>query len=86
MRSLQDADDTAIHHVENVNARKKIAFIDDYVCDLYEQLLDQQGISDQEYDEDAVRAAITHPSGTEVVLNFPPFYIRAVLQDIVAAE
>lgn len=82
MRSLHGASDIDSHHVENISARKKIAFVDDYLCDLYEELLDQQGI-DQEFDEEAVRKAITHPSGTEVVLEHGPFLLRAVLQEVV---
>lgn len=81
MQSLNDPGDKAPHIVENVSARKKIAFIDDYLCDLFESLLDQQGI-DQDIDEDKLRALIRHPSGTEVILECAPFRLRAELKDL----
>lgn len=74
--------------VEHISARKKIGFIDDYLCDLYEDMLDEHeaAIQDNEnpvvFDDALIRSKIIHPSGTEVILDYAPFSLKATLQTI----
>lgn len=67
--------------VEHIPARKKISFIDDYLCDLLEDMLDEQD-SDTPYNDQLVRSKISHPSGTEVILEYAPLRLHVVLQEI----
>lgn len=79
---------SAAQLVEHISARKKIGFIDDYLCDLYDDMLDDHQAALAEdaekiiYDDALIRSKINHPSGLEVVLEHVPFRLHAALQDI----
>jgi hypothetical protein len=74
LQSSNSANDTKV--IDQINGRKKIGFVDTYLCDLYNELFPDT-IPPAE-----LKASISHPTGTQVILNTPSVRLFASLTEI----